>query len=49
MASTALMTVESGALSTHRASTSNPAAVYLASLAPTGRYSMMRASTVSPA
>jgi integrase len=43
MASTALITVESGALTTPRERETNPAAVYLASLAPTGRYSMMRA------
>lgn len=41
MSSLAIIEAKTGALTTERAPT-NPAAVYLSSLAPTGRYSMMR-------
>lgn len=43
MAEVGLIPTTSGALATPRGRETNPAAVYLASLAPTGRYSMMRA------
>ncbi len=43
MAETGLIVVDGGTLAPSGAQGANPAAVYLASLAPTGRYSMLRA------